>query len=59
VQNRATGQGVTKSITPASRSSSVHDALIDTLKGEGDPGALKIDNAPAPLLELVGLQASR
>ena len=33
----------------------VHDALIDTLKGEGEPGALKIDSPPAPIL-MVGLQ---
>jgi len=35
----------------------VHDALIDTLRGEGEPGDLKIDNPPAAIL-MVGLQGS-
>ena len=35
----------------------VHDALVDTLRGEGDPGQLKIDSPPAPIL-MVGLQGS-
>ncbi|SEK73825.1 signal recognition particle subunit FFH/SRP54 (srp54) [Roseovarius azorensis] len=58
VQERATGQAVTRSITPGQQVVKiVHDALIDTLRGEGDPGALKIDNPPAPIL-MVGLQGS-
>ncbi len=58
VQDQATGQSVTKSITPGQQVVKiVHDALIDTLTGEGDPGALKIDNPPAPIL-MVGLQGS-
>ena len=58
VQAQATGQAVLKSITPGQQVIKiVHDALIDTLRGEGDPGALKIDNAPAPIL-MVGLQGS-
>ena len=56
VQEQATGQAVTKSITPGQQVVKiVHDALIDVLKGEGEPGALKIDNPPAPIL-MVGLQ---
>ena len=56
VQDQATGQAVTKSITPGQQVVKiVHDALINTLKGEGEPGALKIDNPPAPIL-MVGLQ---
>ncbi len=56
VQDKATGQAVTKSITPGQQVVKiVHDALIDTLTGEGDPGALKVDNPPAPIL-MVGLQ---
>lgn len=35
----------------------VHDTLIDTLRGEGEPGDLKIDNPPAAIL-MVGLQGS-
>ncbi|MHA6263125.1 signal recognition particle protein [Arenibacterium sp. CAU 1754] len=58
VQDKATGQAVTKSITPGQQVVKiVHDALIDVLKGEGDPGALKIDSPPAPIL-MVGLQGS-
>jgi len=58
VQDKATGQAVTKSVTPGQQVVKiVHDALVDVLKGEGDPGALKIDNPPAPIL-MVGLQGS-
>ncbi|KAG1647401.1 Signal recognition particle protein [Nymphon striatum] len=56
VQDKATGQAVTKSITPGQQVVKiVHDALIDVLSGEGEPGALKVDNPPAPIL-MVGLQ---
>ncbi|WP_299566332.1 signal recognition particle protein [uncultured Sulfitobacter sp.] len=56
VQEKATGQAVTKSITPGQQVVKiVHDALIDVLRGEGEPGALKIDSPPAPIL-MVGLQ---
>ncbi len=58
VQDKATGQAVTKSVTPGQQVVKiVHDALIDVLTGEGDPGALKIDSPPAPIL-MVGLQGS-
>ncbi|MFD3190028.1 signal recognition particle protein [Sedimentitalea sp. HM32M-2] len=58
VQEQATGQAVTKSVTPGQQVVKiVHDALIDVLTGEGDPGKLKIDNPPAPIL-MVGLQGS-
>jgi len=33
----------------------VHDALINTLRGKGEAGTLKIDSPPAPIL-MVGLQ---
>ena len=56
VQEKATGQAVTKSVTPGQQVVKiVHDALVDTLTGEEDPGTLKIDNPPAPIL-MVGLQ---
>ncbi|MBO9452606.1 signal recognition particle protein [Tropicibacter sp. R16_0] len=56
VQDQATGQAVTKSVTPGQQVVKiVHDALVDTLRGEEDPGKLKIDNPPAPIL-MVGLQ---
>ncbi|HGG04083.1 MAG TPA: signal recognition particle protein [Aliiroseovarius sp.] len=56
VQEKATGQAVTKSVTPGQQVVKiVHDALVDMLTGEGDPGALKVDNPPAPIL-MVGLQ---
>jgi signal recognition particle subunit SRP54 len=58
VQAKATGQAVTKSVTPGQQVVKiVHDALVDVLTGAEDPGALKIDNPPAPIL-MVGLQGS-
>ncbi|MFP4304820.1 MAG: signal recognition particle protein, partial [Rhodosalinus sp.] len=58
VQEKATGQAVTKSVTPGQQVVKiVHDELVEVLKGEGDPGALKIDSPPAPIL-MVGLQGS-
>ena len=58
VQDQATGQAVTKSVTPGQQVVKiVHDALVDVLRGEEDPGQLKIDNPPAPIL-MVGLQGS-
>ncbi len=56
VQVKATGQAVTKSITPGQQVVKiVHDELKHVLTGDEDPGALKIDNPPAPIL-MVGLQ---
>ncbi len=58
VTAKATGAAVTKSITPGQQVVKiVHDELIRTLQGEGEPDALRIDNPPAPLL-MVGLQGS-
>ena len=58
VQGKATGAAVTKSITPGQQVVKiVHDELIATLRGDEDPGKLKIDNPPAPVL-MVGLQGS-
>ncbi|MDY6858945.1 MAG: signal recognition particle protein [Pseudomonadota bacterium] len=58
VQERATGQAVTKSVTPGQQVVKiVHDELVHVLTGDDDPGALKIDNPPAPIL-MVGLQGS-
>jgi signal recognition particle subunit SRP54 len=58
VQEKATGQNVTKSVTPGQQVVKiVHDELQHVLRGEGEPGDLKIDNAPAPIL-MVGLQGS-
>ncbi len=58
VQEKATGQAVTKSVTPGQQVVKiVHDELVRVLAGEGEPEALKIDNPPAPIL-MVGLQGS-
>lgn len=58
VEKKATGAAVTKSITPGQQVIKiVHDELIATLRGAEDPGVLKIDNPPAPIL-MVGLQGS-
>jgi signal recognition particle subunit SRP54 len=58
VADKARGQSVTKSVTPGQQVVKiVHDALIDMLRGEGEPGHLRIDAPPAPIL-MVGLQGS-
>lgn len=58
VQEKATGAAVLKSVTPGQQVVKiVHDELIAVLRGEGDPGKLKIDSPPAPIL-MVGLQGS-
>ncbi|MFN3953788.1 MAG: signal recognition particle protein [Pararhodobacter sp.] len=58
VQGKATGSAVTKSVTPGQQVVKiVHDELIATLRGGDEPGKLKIDNPPAPIL-MVGLQGS-
>jgi signal recognition particle subunit SRP54 len=56
VERKATGQQVTKSVTPGQQVVKiVHDELVRILRGEGEPEALRIDNPPAPIL-MVGLQ---
>ena len=56
VEKKATGAAVTKSVTPGQQVVKiVHDELIEVLRGEGEPGSLKIDSPPAPIL-MVGLQ---
>ena len=58
VQAKASGQSVTKSVTPGQQVVKiVHDELVHVLAGEGGDGKLKIDNPPAPIL-MVGLQGS-
>lgn len=57
VEKKATGAAVTKSIQPGQQVVKiVHDELQHVLTGSEDPGALKIDSPPAPIL-MVGLQA--
>ncbi|MEM6594489.1 MAG: signal recognition particle protein, partial [Pseudomonadota bacterium] len=57
VAEKATGQSVTKSVTPGQQVIKiVHDELKHVLAGDNEePGELKIDNPPAPIL-MVGLQ---
>ena len=58
VQEKATGQAVTRSISPGQQVVKiVHDELINVLRGDGPADALKIDNPPATVL-MVGLQGS-
>ncbi|NDR59385.1 signal recognition particle protein [Aliiruegeria sabulilitoris] len=59
VQKKATGQSVTKSVTPGQQVVKiVHDELVHFLAGNDEtPGDLKVDNPPAPIL-MVGLQGS-
>ncbi|MCP5086131.1 MAG: signal recognition particle protein, partial [Rhodobacteraceae bacterium] len=57
IQDKATGQNVTKSVTPGQQVVKiVHDELVHFLSGDdANTGELKIDNPPAPIL-MVGLQ---
>ena len=58
VQEKATGQAVTRSVTPGQQVVKiVHDELVSMLSGDGEPGTLRIDSPPAPIL-MVGLQGS-
>lgn len=58
VKSKATGQAVTKSVTPGQQVVKiVHDELVRVLAGEGPSEALKIDNPPSAIL-MVGLQGS-
>lgn len=58
VAKKATGQAVTKSVTPGQQVVKiVHDELVRVLAGDGEPEAMKIDNPPAAML-MVGLQGS-
>ena len=59
VQEKATGQAVTKSVTPGQQVVKiVHDELVEFLAGDdANAGELKVDNPPAPIL-MVGLQGS-
>ena len=58
VKAKATGQSVTKSITPGQQVVKiVHDELVRVLAGDDEPEALKIDNPPSAIL-MVGLQGS-
>lgn len=57
IQDKATGQSVTKSVTPGQQVVKiVHDELVAFLAGDdAQAGDLKIDNPPAAIL-MVGLQ---
>ncbi len=58
VKGKATGQAVTRSVTPGQQVVKiVHDELVHVLAGDGPADALKIDNPPAAIL-MVGLQGS-
>ena len=58
VEAKATGQNVTKSVTPGQQVVKiVHDELVTMLKGTGTSESLKIDHPPSPIL-MVGLQGS-
>ena len=58
VEAKATGQNVTKSVTPGQQVVKiVHDELVAMLNGTGIDETLKIDHPPSPIL-MVGLQGS-
>ena len=51
VTEKAVGAEVLKSIKPGQQVVKiVHDALVATLRGDSEAGALRIDNPPAPIL---------
>ena len=59
VQDKATGQAVTKSITPGQQVVKiVHDALIEILGGEGTDHSLNLAVTPPAAILMVGLQGS-
>jgi signal recognition particle subunit SRP54 len=58
IKVKATGQAVTKSVTPGQQVVKiVHDELVRFLAGDDAPEDLKIDNPPSAIL-MVGLQGS-
>ena len=58
VKGKATGQAVTKSVTPGQQVVKiVHDELVRVLAGDAPPEDMKIDNPPTAIL-MVGLQGS-
>ncbi len=59
IKDKATGQSVTRSVTPGQQVVKiVHDELVHFLAGDdANLGELKVDNPPAPIL-MVGLQGS-
>ncbi len=59
VQEKATGQAVTRSVSPGQQVVKiVHDELVAMLAGDGSEiGKLRVDNPPSPIL-MVGLQGS-
>jgi len=58
VQEKATGQAVTRSVTPGQQVVKiVHDELVRVLAGDAKIEDLRIDSPPAPVL-MVGLQGS-
>ena len=58
IKVKATGQAVTKSVTPGQQVVKiVHDELVRFLAGDEPPEDLKIDNPPSAIL-MVGLQGS-
>ena len=58
VKAKATGQAVTRSVTPGQQVVKiVHDELVRVLAGDDEPEAPKIDNPPSAIL-MVGLQGS-
>ncbi|HNS87389.1 MAG TPA: signal recognition particle protein, partial [Parvularculaceae bacterium] len=59
VRERAVGAEVLRSVTPGQQVVKiVHDALVDTLGGEADDGALDLAMAPPAPVLMVGLQGS-
>ena len=59
VQDKATGQAVTKSVTPGQQVVKiVHDALVDMLGGDQPPEPLRVFGEPPNVIMMAGLQGS-
>lgn len=59
VKTEAVGEAVIKSVKPGQQIVKiVHDALVDTLGGDGPPAQLRIDGEPPNVIMMAGLQGS-
>ncbi len=59
VRAEAVGENVIRSVTPGQQVVKiVHDALVDTLGGDGGPDGLNVDVPPPAVIMMAGLQGS-
>jgi signal recognition particle subunit SRP54 len=59
VKTEAVGENVVKAVKPGQQVIKiVHDALVDTLGGDGPPEALRVNGEPPNVIMMAGLQGS-